>query len=134
MTSLNEICKSAVENNEHALAVGIIDLSTGLLLGIYHTIPYFTQSYLDAVAAAAVDMFRGQAMQAVEAQYAESHDGATNCLQAASMSTPKTYHFMAIIPEKKNALAVLITNKVISLKSGWADLHATIPALAPLCP
>lgn len=134
MASLNEICQHTVENTEHALAVAIVDLSTGLLLGLHHTIPYFTQSFLDTVAAAAVDMFRGQAMMAVEAQYAESVSGATNSLQEVQMSTPETYHFMSVVPEKDNALAVLITSKNISLKSGWAGLHATLPLLTPLCP
>jgi type IV secretory pathway VirB6-like protein len=134
MASLNEICRHTVDNTEHALAVAIIDLSTGLLLGVHHTIPYFSQSLLDTVAAAAVNMFRGQAMMAVAAQYAESHGGAANSLQQVQMSTANTHHFMSVVPEKNNALAVLITNKNISIKSGWAGLHATLPLLTPVCP
>ncbi len=35
-------------------------------MGVHHTIPYFTQSYLDAVAAAAVEMMRGKTVKRVE--------------------------------------------------------------------
>lgn len=134
MATLNKLCQQSVETIEHALAVGVVDLSSGLLLGIHHTIPYFSQSFLDVIAAAAVDMFRGQAMSAVEVEYAESLNGLTNRLHEAQLSTPQTYHFMSVIPEKQDALAILITSKNISLKSGWASLHSTIPVLAPLCP
>lgn len=134
MASINDICKKTVDDSEHSLALGIVDLSSGLLLAVHHTTPYFTQSYLDAVAAAAVDMFRGQAISAVEAQYSESENGATNTLQEAQLSTIKTYHFMSVIPEKQNTLVILITNKNIELKAGWAILHAVTQELTPLCP
>lgn len=134
MASINELCKIAVEEIEHALAVGIVDLSSGLLLGVHHTIPYFTPHFLDAVAAAAVDMFRGQSISAVEAQYSESQDGSTNTLQEAYLGTTKTYHFMSIVPGKKNALAILITNKKVSLDEAWHSLRVITPEFAPSCP
>lgn len=134
MAAINEACKQIVENTEHALAIGIVDLSSGLLLGVHHTIPYFTQSFLDAIAAAAVDMFRGQAISAVSEQYAEVSKGEPNPLREAQMTTDKTHHFMAVIPENNNTLVVLITDKNMNLKAGWASLHAAIPELTPFCP
>jgi hypothetical protein len=66
MASINDVCNEIVEAVDGALGCGVVDLSTGLLLGVAHKVPYFTQSYLDAVAAAAVDMFRGKTISAVE--------------------------------------------------------------------
>ena len=134
MATINEACKHIVEKTEHALAVGIVDLSSGLLLGVHHTIPYFTQSFLDAIAAAAVDMFRGQAISAVSEQFAELNNGEPGPLLQAQMTTDKTHHFMSVIPRNTNALVVLIMDKNINLKAGWASLHSAIPELTPFCP
>lgn len=134
MSSINETCEIIVNRIEHALALGIVDLSSGLLLGVHHKIPYFTQSYLDAVAAAAVDMFRGQAISAVSEHYAELNNGEINSLREAQMTTSQTQHFMSVLPAKENALVVLITNKNIDLKSAWTGLHSSFAELSPFCP
>jgi hypothetical protein len=64
--SINQICTEIVNDVDSALGCAVVDLNSGLLLGVSHNVPYFTQSYLDAVAAAAVDMFRGRTVSAVE--------------------------------------------------------------------
>ena len=63
---INDICAEIVRNVDAALGCAVVDLNSGLLLGVSHNVPYFTQSYLDAVAAAAVDMFRGRTVSTVE--------------------------------------------------------------------
>ena len=66
MASTTEVCKSLVDKVDDCLACGVVDLNTGMLMGVHHTVPYFTQAYLDAVAAAAVEMFRGKNVRRVE--------------------------------------------------------------------
>ena len=66
MATMNEIAADIVQNVDGGLGCAVVDLNSGLLLAVYHSIPYFTQSYLDAVAAAAVDMMRGKNVRAVE--------------------------------------------------------------------
>lgn len=135
MANINDICKTIVDNVDDAMAAGVVDLSTGLLLGVHHNVPYFTQSYLDAVAAAAVDMFRGRGVSGVEKRLSESRgEEVKNTMEEIQMTTPKTYHFMQVIPGKPNALAVLITGKNTNLGMGWAGLRAAINDLSPLCP
>ena len=135
MSSINEVCKSIVNNVDDALAAGVVDLNTGLLLGVYHNIPYFTQSYLDAVAAAAVDMFRGKGISNVEKRLAQTRgEEVKNSMMEIQMATPKTLHFMSVIPGKPNSLAVLITGKGVNLGMGWAGLRSAINELAPMCP
>jgi len=135
MASINDICKEVVGSVDGALGCGVVDLSTGLLLGVAHNVPYFTQSYLDAVAAAAVDMFRGKTISAVE-QLLSSTRGqkVEHSLKEVQMSTDKTYHFMSIIKDKPNCLVVLITKTTTNLGMGWNALRSKIPAIAPLCP
>jgi hypothetical protein len=50
------------------------------------------------------------------------------------MTTDNTYHFMMIIPEKPDALVVLITSRKANLGMGWASLRRSLNKLAPLCP
>ncbi len=133
--SINDVCKDIVASVEGALGCGVVDLSTGLLLGVAHNVPYFTQSYLDAVAAASVDMMRGKTVKAVE-NLISSIRGVKieNSIKEIQMSTDATYHFIASVPEKPNALAVLITNKKVNLGMGWSGVRSSMPKIAPLCP
>ena len=135
MATINEVCKSVVDSVDDAFAAGVVDLNTGLLLGVHHNVPYFTQSYLDAVAAAAVDMFRGKGISNVEKRLSQTRgEEVKETLQEMQMTTPKTYHFMSVIPGKPNALAVLITGKNANLGMGWSGLRGAMADLAPMCP
>ncbi len=135
MSSIDDNCKEMVENVDDAMGAAVVDLNSGLLLGVHHIVPHFTQTYLDAVAAAAVDMFRGKTVTNVEKLLSEQRgDEAHNSMHEIQMTTPKTYHFMSVIPEKPNALVVLITGKKANLGLGWSAVKSAIPKMAPLCP
>jgi hypothetical protein len=132
---INQICGEIVRNVDAALGCAVVDLNSGLLLGVSHNIPYFTQSYLDAVAAAAVDMFRGRTVSTVEEMLANMRGTTTkHLLKEVQMTTDNTYHFMMVVPDKPDALVVLITSKKANLGMGWSSVRAAIPKLKPLCP
>jgi hypothetical protein len=90
---------------------------------------------LDAVAAAAVDMFRGRTIGAVEDMISNMR-GTTkkHMIKEVQMTTENTLHFMIVIPEKPDALVVLITSKKANLGMGWSQVRQSIPKIAPLCP
>jgi hypothetical protein len=135
MASLNEVCAGVMDDVDGALGVAVVDLTNGLLLGVAHNVPYFTQSYLDAVAAAAVDMFRGKGVSGIEKLLSQQR-GTTvnNSIREIQMSTERTYHFMSIVPGKPDAMAVLITSTKANLGMGWAALRKALPDIAPNCP
>ena len=135
MADINQICESVLNDVDHALAVAVVDVQTGLLLGASHKIPYFTQSYLDAVSAAAVDMFRGKGVASIEKLLSQQRGTpVSNSIQEVQMTTDGSLHFMSIVPGKPNSLAVLVTSKKANLGMGWAALRRSLPELAPLCP
>jgi len=135
MASLNEICEGLVREVDDALGAAVVDLSSGLLMAVAHNVPYFTQSYLDAVAAAAVDMFRGKTISAVEKLLSNQRGtDLTQMMQEIQMSTEKTYHFMSVVPGKPNSLVVLITGRKANLGMGWSSVRAALTDIAPLCP
>ncbi len=132
---INEICSEIVRTVDAALGCAVVDLNSGLLLGVSHNVPYFTQSYLDAVAAAAVDMFRGRTISAVEDMIANMRGNSkAHLVKEVQMTTENTFHFMMIVPEKPDALVVLVTSRKANLGMGWASLRRVVPQLTPLCP
>lgn len=136
MASINDICNSVVGKVDDGLGCAVVDLESGLLLGVAHKVPYFTQSYLDAVAAAAVDMFRGRTVRAVEDMIGQQRGSSESVrlVHEIQMSTEKTFHFMQILPNKPNTLLVLITGRRANLGMGWSALRNTVPLLEPLIP
>ncbi len=134
-TKLDTICTSLMRDMNEAIGVAVVDLSSGLMLSVAHNAPYLTQSYLDAVAAAAVDMFRGKTITTVE-KLLGAHRGApvSNTIKEVQMTTDHTYHFMVTVPNKPNALVVLITSRRANLGMGWSNLRSALVDIAPLCP
>jgi hypothetical protein len=133
--TLDDLTQDIVKTVDGSLGCAVVDVSSGLLLSVAHNVPYFTQTYLEAVAAAAVDMFRGKNVQAVESLLT-SQRGQTveKTINEIQMTTDNTFHFMSIVPDKPDALLVLITNKRTNLGMGWASVRKTLPLLTNLVP
>lgn len=133
--SLNKICQDIYNEVQGTIAMAVVDLSTGLPLAVYHQVPHFDQGYLDAVSSAAVDMFRGKTVKTVEAMLSEQRKKpANNAIKEIQMTTDGTFHFMAILPDKPDILAILITTQRTSLGMGWTVLRRAIPNLTELAP
>ena len=135
MPNLNDICRSMTEEIDHALAAAIIDQETGLLLGVSHNVSYFTQSFLDAIAAASVDLFRGKAVGTVEKLLGQlKNEPPTHAVQEILLTTDHTYHFMSVVPDKPGILAVLVTGRKINLGMGWTGLRSRLKEIAEISP
>lgn len=133
--SLNDTLKQLVNEVDGALACAVVDLNSGLMLGAHHNVPYFTQAYIDAVAAAAVDMFRGKTISTVEKLLgAQRGTEVSKSITEVQMTTDGTYHFMNIVAGKPDALLVLITNRNANLGMGWTSVRRANAEIAPLCP
>lgn len=134
MANLNEICQHVVSDVQDAVACGVVDLNTGMMMGVHHIIPHFTQSYLDAVAAAAVEMMRGRTVKRVE-QLLSKQRGVEikDAFEEVFLSSPNVYHFMTLI-RSKQTLVVLVTKKTTNQGMGWASLRASIPEIAAALP
>jgi hypothetical protein len=135
MQNLTSVLEGCLKNNREALGVAVVDLESGLLIAVAHNIPYFTETYLDAVAAAAVDIFRGKTVSAVEKMLTGLRGTLVrDMVKEAQITTEATYHFMATSPAKPGALVVLITTRRADLLAGWTTVRGLLPAVAPFCP
>ena len=131
--SLQTICESIYSDVNGAIAVAVVDLSSGMPLQVYHRVSYFTQDYVDLVSAASVDMFRGRNVAKVEEKLADQRNRPlSHAIQEVLMTTEGTIHFMAVLPEKKDILALLVTNKKVSIGMGWAVLRNALPEISSL--
>lgn len=135
MAKLNDVLNGVMNDVDGAVGAAVVDLATGLLIGVAHKVPYFTQSYLDAVAAAAVEMFRGKNVGAVEKLLSSSRgEKMEKSIKEIQMTTDGTYHFMSVVPSKPDSLVVLITTRKANLGMGWAALRSSMVDIAPHCP
>jgi len=135
MAKLDDVTRDVVNSVDGALGCAVVDLSSGLLLSVSHNVPYFTQTYLEAVGAAAVDMLRGKNVQAVESLLsAQRGKVLEKSIQEIQMTTDNTLHFMMVSKEKPDALVILITNRKANLGMGWAAVRKAMPSIVPLVP
>ena len=134
MASTQEVCAQLVEDVSDCLAVGVVDLNTGMLMGVHHTVPHFTQAYLDAVAAAAVDMFRGKNVRRVEELLSKQRgEEIRDSFEEIFIRSIKVFHFMTLLREK-SAVVVMVTKQSTNQGMGWASLRAALDDIESTLP
>jgi hypothetical protein len=134
VASTTEICRTVLDKVDDCLAVGVVDLNTGMLMGVHHSVPYFTQAYLDAVAAAAVEMFRGKNVRRVEEMLSQQRgEPIKDSFEEIFISSPKVFHFMATI-KNKGAVVVMVTKKTVNQGMGWAAIRTNLNAIKDTLP
>lgn len=127
MSSITDVCRKVVENVNDGLACGVVDVKTGLLMGIYHLVPHFTPDYLDAIAAASVEMFAGRTVKRIEQLLSVMNNNPVQeSFEEIFVASPRVFHFMKLVREK-NVIVVLVTRKDISQGMGWASLRSAVP-------
>lgn len=133
--SLKSICQALYDEVDGSIAVAIVDLSSGMPLEVYHRVSYFDQDYIDLVSAAAVDMFRGKNVSRVEEKLAQQRNKpVAHSIQEVQMTTAGTLHFMSVLPEKPDMLALLVTTRKASIGMGWSCLRKAVPQITALLP
>jgi len=135
MGKIDDACKEVVEKVDGSVACGVVDLDTGMLLGIHNAAQY-TQTLNEIVAAATMDMFRGanisRIQQMVRAHRGVPEDGA-QYFQEVHITSTHNFHFAKTIRGGK-AVIMLVTKKTTNIGMGWAELKAVIPSIEPLVP
>lgn len=135
MGKIDDACREVAEKVDGAVACGVVDLDTGMLLGIHNNSAY-TQTLNEVVAAATMDMFRGPNVGRVE-QMVRQHRGVPengeHYFAEIHVTSAHNYHFMKTIKGGK-AVMILVTKKTTNIGMGWAMLKSVIPTVEPLVP
>jgi hypothetical protein len=133
MSRLDNVMESVILEVDGALGCAVTDLRSGALLGVAHRVPYFTREYLEAVATAAVEMFRGQTVRHVEDLISLQRGRPSERLvEEMQMTTRHTIHFMMVLPNHPEAVVVLITNRETSLGLGWSATRRSVLEIEPI--
>ena len=93
--SLDTEVADAVKAVPEAVACGVVDMSTGMLLGV-KTVDSHPQEVLDLVAAATGDLFQGSNVSSIERLFK----------QARGMTDDKTHYFQEIVVLSTNLIHV----------------------------
>lgn len=135
MGKIDDACKDVVGKVDGAVAAGVVDLDTGMLLGIHNSSQY-TQTLDEIVAAACMDMFRGTNISRVE-QMVRQHRGVAengeHYFQEIQVTSEHNFHFAKVL-KKGRAVLMLVTKKTTNVGMGWAQLKSVVPSIEPLIP
>ncbi|MEW6128329.1 MAG: hypothetical protein AB1757_14920 [Acidobacteriota bacterium] len=135
MGKIDDACKSVVDKVDGAVACGVVDLDTGMLLGIHNSSQY-TQTLNEVVAAATMDMFRGSNIGRIE-QMVRAHRGISengqHYFEEVHITSIHNYHFAKTLKGGK-AVIMLVTKKTTNIGMGWAQLKSVMPDIEPLVP
>lgn len=135
MGKIDDVLKQVVTKVDGAIACGVVDLDSGMLLGIHNSASY-TQSLNELVAGATMDMFRGPNIsrieQAVRAHRGEAEDGA-HYFDEIHVSSKHNFHFAKAVKDGRYVV-MMVTKKTTNLGMGWASLRMALPSLEPLLP
>ncbi len=135
MGKIDDACKDVVEKVDGAVACGVVDLDTGMLLGIFNGSQY-TQTLNEVVAAATMDMFRGPNVGRIE-QMVRSHRGipenGQHYFEELHVTSAHNFHFAKVLRGGK-AVIMLVTKKTTNIGMGWAQLKSVLPVVEPLIP
>jgi hypothetical protein len=135
MSDLNQICSEVAASVPDGLGCAVIDLESGLLIGVSRQAHALPESLLDTMAATVVDMVRGRTITIVEemiAEYTGTKQG--RLVDGLQLTTDQAYVFMSVLQEKPNYLVALVAGKTATLGSGWAAIRSALPKIMPFCP
>ena len=135
MSKIDDACKGVVENVDGAVACGVVDLDTGMILGIFNSANY-TQTLNEIVAAATVDLFRSRNVGRIE-QMVRQHRGlpenGEHYFDEVQVTSKSNLHFAKAVKGGK-AVIMLVTAKTTKVGMGWAQLKSAIPEVEPHVP
>jgi hypothetical protein len=135
MSKIDETLKAVVNKVEGAVACGVVDLDSGMLLGIHNGSNY-TQSLNELVAGATMDMFRGPNITRIE-EAVRAHRGigenGEHYFDEIHVTSKHNYHFAKTLKGGRYVM-MLVTKKTTNIGMGWAHLKSAIPGVEPLLP
>lgn len=104
--SLDIALSKAQQDVPECVAVGYVDMSTGMLLGV-RTLDSHPQEVLDLVAAATADLFQGKSVVAIEKLFRKSR----------GQPEDGRHYFNEIVVFSENLIHVFIRSKKLPMQS-----------------
>uniref|UniRef100_UPI004049F52B hypothetical protein n=1 Tax=Fulvivirga sp. TaxID=1931237 RepID=UPI004049F52B len=110
--NVTDSLNSAIKNIPKAVAAGVVDMQSGMMLGIKTTESH-PQEVFDFLAAATKDMFEGDNVSTIENIFKKARGVKTaeRYFQEIIVTSNNLLHFFSRIPGNQNIVFVAVCNK-----------------------
>ncbi|MET0594504.1 MAG: hypothetical protein ABW133_17520 [Polyangiaceae bacterium] len=135
MAEIDDACRDVVASVDGAVACGVIDLATGMLLGS-HVSASFPPDIADKIAVIAVELFRGANVGRIEKTLRSrrsTDNQETHVLEEVHATSRDGFHLAKAIKGGKAAL-VLLMKRSANQGIGWAQMKAATPKIESQLP
>ena len=127
---LRDLCDGIVADVDGCLGCAVVDLTTGLPLGM-QVVPgtLLSPAAMEVMSAASVDYFRGRTvwqLQVAMSGETPEADAPNDFVREIQTTTEDTYHFMSVVPGREDTLLILITDKTANLGLGWIAMRQAL--------
>lgn len=124
---MDMMCRALTVEVQGALAVALIDLEQGELLGLHNTSP-FTPEFEQFIANYTRSLFRGPEIQHIERtmQHRRGFGSPSGYLEEVVLTSRHTHHLTKVIAGGRVAIMV-VTPRRAQLQEVWAQLKAMLP-------
>jgi len=131
---MKHLATQMAEKADNTIAVAMINLDTFESLAIWHSVGYFTEAYINMVALAAAELFRGPRIIKVEELIsAQRNKPFQYHIDEYYFHTKGTHHFMMLVP-KTSIMVVFITPATNDRETDRNSLAEFLPQIQPHCP
>lgn len=127
---LQALCEQTVADVDGCLGCSVVDLETGLPLGIKVAPRSIVgQEAMELMSAAGADYFRGRMVWQLELAMTGSQS-ASSFVQEIQTTTEHTSIFMSVVPGREDTLLVLITDRAANLGLGRIAMRQALAHIA----
>ncbi len=108
--SVDTICKSLLEEVPKALAAGVVDMETGMLLGVKTTDSH-PQSVMDMLAAGTKEMFEGDMSMTIDKTFKKARGDSSKepYFNEILVNSKNLIHMFVRMPDTPNIVCVVVT-------------------------
>jgi len=135
MGRIDDACKEVVDHVDGAIACGVINIQTGMLLGIYNA-STDSGALNEVVASATRDLFRGTNIERIE-QIVRAHrdvpEGEGRHFREIHVTSERNFHFAKAVRGGRSII-LLVTKRSTNIGVGWSQLKSIIPRIESLVP
>ena len=130
--SLDQALNDATSAIPECVAAGVVDLDSGMLLGV-KTVDSHPSEVLDVVAAATADLFQGTNVVMIENLFKLGRglpeDDGHHYFQEMVVLSDNLMHFFLRSKAHANAVAIFVTRKSANMGMALTKSRAAIPSL-----
>lgn len=127
---LQELCERTVADVDGCLGCAVVDLETGLPLGLEVARgSILGQDAMELMSAASVEYFRGNMIWQLELAMAGGQS-ISSFVQEIQATTAHTSIFMSVVPGREGNLLLLITDKAANLGLGRIAMRQALAQIA----